>query len=90
MAVAQEKTTTTILAPDGSTANYPTVYLTGEEATLLRTYKKFLNRLGLKEALYCNACWEQNLQHGCEAYVTDQQIMIKCRCKVRFFQGQTF
>ena len=79
-----------IVAPDGTAANYPTVILTGDEARLLRTYKKFLNQHGLKEALYCNDCWESNLQHGCKAFVTDQQILIQCRCRVRFHQGQTF
>ena len=60
-----------------------------EEAKLLREYKKFLLRHGLKEALYCNACFERNLSHGTEAYVTSEQIVIKCRCRLRFYQGQT-
>ena len=88
--MSAEQTKAVIVAPDGTAANYPTTILTGDEARLLRSYKKFLNQHGLKEALYCNACWEHNLQHGCEAYVTTDQIMIKCRCQVRFHQGQTF
>ena len=78
-----------IVTPDGRAATLPTTLLTGEEARLLRTYKKFLRRHDLKEALYCNLCWEHNLQHGCEAYVTDQQIVIRCRCGMRFFEGVT-
>ena len=95
MATSPEKpllndyTKSTILAPDGSMANIPTVLLTAEEARLLREYKKFLNRRGLKEAVYCNACWEQNLQCGTRFFVTDDQVFIQCRCQVRFFQGQT-
>ena len=85
-----DQTKATIVAPDGTAANYPTTLLTGEEARLLRLYKKFLHAHGLKEALYCNACWESNLSHGCEAYVTDLDILIKCRCQARFFRGQTF
>jgi hypothetical protein len=88
--IVPEKVQTTILAPDGTVANLPTTFLTGEEAMLLRAYKKFLNAHGLKEALYCNACYEQNLAHGTRAFVTDDQILIQCRCRVRFHKGQTF
>ena len=84
-----DKTAALIVAPDGTVANYPTVVLSMEEAKLLREYKKFLLRQGLKEALYCNACFESNLSHGTEAYVTTDQIVIKCRCRLRFYQGQT-
>lgn len=85
-----ETTKSVILAPDGSVATLPTTILTGEEAQLLREYKKFLLRHGYKEALYCDSCWNQNLQHGTEAYVTDDRIGIKCRCRFTYFQGQTF
>ena len=88
MAVAQEKAT--ILAPDGSVATMPTGILTGEEAALLREYKKFLTRHGYKEALYCARCWERNLAHGCEAYVTSGSIGIKCRCRFTYFHGVSF
>ena len=78
---------TTILSPDGSLATIPTTILTSEEAQLLRQYKKFLHAHGLKEALFCASCWDHNLSDGCEAYVTPSQIMIRCRCHVRFYQG---
>ncbi len=80
----------TLVAPDGSAAVQNTVILTTEEAELLRTYKKFLAARGLREALYCNTCWEGQLADGCEAHVTNSQILIKCRCTSRFYQGQTF
>jgi hypothetical protein len=64
-----------------------TVMLDAADALLLRSYKKFLTRMGLKEALYCDACWERNLGHGCHARITDHEIFIKCRCKFRLFQG---
>lgn len=83
-------TTATIVAPDGTVANYPTLHLTGEEAKLLRAYKQFLYRHGYKEALYCSRCWEHNLAHGCEAFVTSEQIGIKCRCRLTVFQGATY
>ncbi len=71
-------------------AHIPTVILTGAEAMLLREYKTFLRRHGYKEALYCDRCWERNLAHGCEAYVTADRIGIRCRCRFTYFQGQTF
>lgn len=80
----------TIVTPDGKAANYPSTSLSGEEAKLLREYKKFLNRWGYKEALYCSRCWEMNLQHGCEAYVTNTDIGIMCRCRYTFFKGATY
>lgn len=82
---------TTILAPDGSLATMDTVVLDQQEAELLRAYKVFLQKRGLREALYCNACWDrQSMMDGCEAHVTPHQILIKCRCTTRFYQGQTF
>jgi hypothetical protein len=64
--------------------------MTAEQARLLRQYKKLLSDLGLKEALYCDDCFENNLAHGCEAFVTGTQIVIRCRCKLRFFEGPTY
>jgi len=85
-----DKTTARIVGPDGKAATYLTDVLSPEDAKLLRTYKKFLNRHGYKEALYCSRCWEQNLSHGCEAHVTDTDIGIRCRCRFTYFKGQTF
>ena len=85
-----EKTTTQILGPDGSVAVLPTVLLNDEDARLLRTYKQFLARHGLKEALFCQACWTGEREDGCKAFVTTNQIMIQCRCRNRFFQGPTY
>ncbi len=83
--------TGTIIAPDGTVANRPTIVLSQEEAELLRKYKKFLAARGLREALYCNHCWSGNLADGVsEAYVTNQQIVIKCNHRLLFYQGQTF
>jgi len=82
-----ERTTGTILGPDGAPAEVPTIVLDDDAARTFREYKKVLQRLGLKEALYCNECWDRNLDHGCEAYVTSSQIVVKCRCRIRFHQG---
>lgn len=79
----------TLIASDGTVLNAPALTMTTEEAKLLREYKKFLLRHGLKEALYCNSCFEQNRQDGTRAYVTPDQILIECRCRRLFYQGQT-
>lgn len=79
-----------ILGPTGEPISTPTTMLSGEDARLLRLYKKFLESHGLREALYCNDCFEGNLSDGCEAHVTSNQILIRCRCKLRFFQGTTY
>lgn len=80
----------TVLAPDGSVANMPTHVFTPREAQLLRSYKKLLEKYHLREALYCNDCWGGDLtSDGCRAFVSEQQIGILCRCKMRVFQGST-
>ena len=91
MIAALDKTTTQLVGPDGSVVNLPTVILSDEEARLLRTYKKFLARHGLREALYCNNCWNKSEQDLCSpAFVTNAKIGIACRCRNRYYQGQTF
>ena len=80
----------TIVNPDGTLMNRPTVMLTRHEARLLRDYKKFLLKYALKEALYCSDCWTGHREDGCEAYVQDGKIGIICRCKTRLYLGHTF
>ena len=87
---APEKTTALILGPDGVPASLSTVLLTGDEARLLRKYKQFLNRHHMKEAMYCEDCWEHNLQHGMEAFVTTERILFKCRCRAVYYEGPTY
>lgn len=84
-----ELTTGTIVNPDGSIANRPTVLLSQEEAELLRRYKQFLQKRGLRESLYCNECWNGERNDGCKAFVTPDQIGIFCRCTMRFYRGTT-
>jgi hypothetical protein len=85
-----DTTAGTIVGPDGAVINKPTITLTLDEAELLRRYKKFLHARGLREALYCNECWDRDLSDGCNAFVRDDAILIECRCKMRWFQGQTY
>lgn len=90
MSAELDTTTTQILGPDGSVASLPTVLLSEEDARLLRTYKKFLEKHNLREALYCNSCWDGDRADGVKAFVTTSQIGIHCRCRLRFFQGMTY
>jgi hypothetical protein len=86
-----DTTTGTIVGADGAVLNRPTVILSQEEADLLRRYKKFLQKRGLREALYCTTCWTGDLADGVsEAYVTDAQILLKCNHRMLFYQGQSF
>lgn len=79
-----------IITPDGAAENVEGIHLTPLQAQVLRQYKKIvLQPLGLKEALYCERCWNSNLSDGCDAFVTDHKIAIRCRCSLRVFDGQT-
>lgn len=90
MSAELDKTTSIILGPDGEQATLPTRILSDGEARILREYKKFLQKHGLREALYCQNCWNGEKHDGCKAFVTDHQILIQCRCSMRFFQGSTY
>jgi len=65
------------------------VEFTVQEAQLLRSYRRFLEKHHLKEALYCGKCWERELSDGCKAFVRPEAIMIQCRCTERTFDGAT-
>jgi hypothetical protein len=80
----------TIVTPDGTIANRPTVMLTDDEAKLLRAYKKFLEHHGLREALFCNTCWNLEIHDGLEAYVLGHKIGLICRCTTRLHFGYTY
>ena len=84
-----DRTETTLYGPDGEKV-VPTTLLSTEDAELLRKYKKFLAKQGLREALYCQSCWNGEREDGCKAFVTDGQIGILCRCRNRFFHGMTY
>lgn len=79
-----------ILDPSGNPVSIPTIPLDPADVRLLREYKKLLQRLGLREALYCQECWNGKREDGCEAKVTDSLAVIKCRCTLRIYQGPTY
>lgn len=67
------------------------VQLSPDQALLLRTYKKVLTELNLKEMLRCNACYTLHgpSYDGCAARVTASLIEIRCRCSHRIFRGMS-
>lgn len=78
---------TPLVTADGSLLDKTTVMFTDEEAALLRRYQKFLQAHGLREAVYCNDCWEGNRSDGLRAFVRADRILFECRCKTRVYQG---
>lgn len=81
----------TVQSPDDLVAQtVSSIELTLEEANLLRAYKKFLLKRDLREAVYCNFCWGHSLADGTEFHVTDNDILIKCRCSLRYYKGSTY
>lgn len=79
-----------ILDANGQPASLPTQLITAEEAALLRLYKKFLHSHGLREAVFCNTCFEGNLSDGMEAHVTDGEVLFRCRHRMLYHKGQSF
>lgn len=54
-------------------------------------WRKFLLRHRLAEALYCQTCFERNLDHGCHARVVQSGLTIEagiaCRHASRYGKG---
>lgn len=80
-----------ILDPStGEPAAIATIKFDTEDARVLRLYKKLLHKYQLREAVYCQNCWNHQLSDGLEAFVTDDAIVFRCRCTQRVFQGPTY
>lgn len=80
-------TPSTIVLPSGTTEQIGLMDIDPQDALLWRAYKRLLQRYHLREALYCNDCWDGSRADGCEAHVTDTDILIRCRCKMRTTRG---
>lgn len=63
---------------------------TDADAAMLRQYKKFLSKYGLKESLWCQMCAALEQPEGLRASVMDAAIDMECRCTVRRHRGSTF
>lgn len=64
--------------------------LSDRDAEMLRRYKRFLQKYGLNESLWCRACEALGQPEGLRASVMDGKIDFECRCTVRRYRGQTF
>lgn len=80
-----------LYGPDGEPASLPHEPISDDELTLLLEYKRWLQRRGYREAVYCNRCYEGNLSDGTEFHVKTSgltvEAMIKCRCRMAYGKG---
>ena len=58
--------TDTILVPTNGSGGTE-ILLSDEDAEMLRAYKVFLKSYRLREALYCDSCWDGTKEDGCKA-----------------------
>lgn len=65
------------------------VRLSSVDAWMLRQYKAFMQRRGLREGLGCQRCDDNGRAAGCKTIVTSGTITVACRCKTRVFVGMT-
>lgn len=77
-----QTTTTGLFAPDGSLLTKPTTTLLPTEVQLLRDYRAFLTKYRLREAVFCDACFEGDLSDGTRFAVTPTLVHVECRCKI--------
>lgn len=80
----------TVLDANGQPTTLPTEILSLDEVRMLREYKKFLRKHQLREALFCQSCFQGDLHDGMEAYVTDGEVMMKCRHRMIYFKGASY
>jgi hypothetical protein len=88
--ISDDRTTGTVLDANGQPSARPTTILTADEAALLRAYKKFLQKHGIRDASYCASCFSGNRHDGMQVRVTDAEIIFICRCRMLYHLGQTF
>jgi hypothetical protein len=78
----------TLYGADGEPATLPHEPLSEDDLRLLLEYKRFLQRKGYREAVYCSRCWGNNLADGTEFRVQTSgltvEAIIKCRCRVAY------
>jgi hypothetical protein len=90
-------TTTTLLdhtegiafSPDGDGHGLPTTLLDDQTAKLLTAYVRMLASHQLSVRWFCRGCWDgQPLDgHDCQKALTDEKVVLLCRCRIRFWQG---
>lgn len=81
----------TLYDAEGQPTNLPHETITDDELRLLLEYKKFLQKHGYREAVYCSRCWGNNLADGTEFRVQTSgltvEAIIRCRCRIAYGKG---
>lgn len=81
------RTTGSILGPDGAPALRPTTILSADAAAILRAYFCWLIKNQLEPELVCATCFNGTRESKAQYQVNEQQIVIICQCHIRFFEG---
>ncbi len=85
-----ERTQGTIVGVDGEVLQRPTKLISPDEATLVRSYFKFvIGILRLEPEFLCADCFDGTQESAATYDINEQQIVIVCRCSLRFHQGET-
>ena len=95
--VAHDRTVGTILGPGGDPILRPTLILAPSEMALIRTHLQFLHDLQLslekdttgQLRIACRSCFHATRDSLATVYVTADQILISCGCRMIFGQGVT-
>ena len=85
--VASDYTTGQITTPSGELAIKPTLLLSGTELDIIRAYRDFLERAHLEPELFCHDCFTGHRESMAVYEVTPEQVLIACRCRMRFGQA---
>jgi hypothetical protein len=91
MAILPSSVEGAIVGPNGELLARPTRLLTDDEARVIRAYKKIKLKYGFSEENHCHACGSsRDRSDGMRGFTTDQQIMFECRCRMLFYEGQSY
>lgn len=74
----------------GNEFEVATVFLTPEQARIMREYKKVLMTLGMVQATFCGNCPRHDREDAMRGHVADGEIVLHCRCTMWVYKGQTF
>lgn len=69
-----------------------TVLLSDQDAKILRQYGRMLEDRNLEARRWCRQCWQNRLadETVIQEQMSEAQIVLACRCMIRFFQGTRY
>ena len=76
-----------ILAPDGTPGNCPATIIGADAAAILRNYFHWALTSQLEPELFCVSCYDHTRESRAVYEIDAQQIVIQCRCQIRYFKG---